>query len=162
MTYFTCALLKVETTRMLRKNLNKQVFRPTTLINTTLVNSKIKALKLLNLFDFWSFSKFRSYVQSAVALTRLTYRVQTLQRRFKQRTAFIGRQIRKEWFHSRHDVTVKHLLVQFCDVAPSEVMNPNARFSDFVGIFKFKNPKKYLLGRITLQEKNLIIWIKWI
>lgn len=147
---------------MLRKNLNKEVFRPTTLINKTLVNAKIKALKLLNLFDFWSFSTFRSCVQSAVPLTRLTYRVQTLQRRYKQRTAFIGRQIRKEWLPQSTWCYSKHLLVQFCDVALSEVMNPNARFLDFVGIFKFKNQKKYLLGRITLQEKNVIIRIKWI
>lgn len=157
MTYLTCDLSKVQTTRMLRKNLNKQVFRPTTLINTTLVNAKIKALQLLNLFDFWSFSTFRSYVHSAVALTRLTYRAQTLQRRYEQRAAFIGRQIPKEWLPQSTRCYSKlpsspHTVL-WCDVALSEVMNPNTRFSHFVGMFKFKNPKKYLLGRITCKKK---------
>lgn len=152
MTYFTCDLLKIETTRMLPKNLNKEMFRPTTLINTTLVNAKIKALQLLKLFNVSllrpvSRRAYKTYLPSSNTSTT----IQT-ENGFHRTSNF-----ERSDFHSRHDVTVNHLLVQFCDV-----MNPNARFSDFDGIFKFKNPKKYPLGRVTLQKKIVIIRIKWI
>lgn len=146
MTYLTCDLSKVETTRILRKNLNKQVFRPTTLINTTLVIAKIKALQLLNLFDFWSFSTFLSYVQSAVALTRLTNRVQTLQH-------FT---IQTEDFHSQH------LLVQFCDELHSQkwwIRTWGSRTS--LGYLNLKIRKSTYLGE-SHTRKKVIIRTKWI